>query len=194
MDHRVGSGTVIGEVAFFDGQPRSADIVACGDVELLVLSYETFERLADADPALAQLLLLDLGLAGSLPIDAGGVSVAPRKVLGECLVRSLPADEPDLVFVRVEIRGAMDEGTRTLRYDIVDKFDEVTKLSAMMRTTAFPASIIAQMMARGDTLRRGATPQEVANVILFLASDKASWVSGAVVPVDGGFLHRQDWF
>jgi CRP/FNR family cyclic AMP-dependent transcriptional regulator len=59
--HRVGSGTVIGEVAFFDGQPRSADIVASGDVELLVLSYESFERLAEADPALAQLLLLDLG-------------------------------------------------------------------------------------------------------------------------------------
>jgi lysine 6-dehydrogenase len=106
--------------------------------------------------------MLDLGLAGSLPIEAGGVSVAPRKVFGECLLRSLPADEPDLVFVRLEYRGAMDEGTRTLRYDIIDKFDPATKLSAMMRTTAFPASIIAQMMARGDTLRRGATPQEVA--------------------------------
>jgi saccharopine dehydrogenase-like NADP-dependent oxidoreductase len=35
-------------------------------------------------------------------------------------------------------------------------------LSAMMRTTAFPASIIAQMMASGDILMRGATPQEKA--------------------------------
>jgi 3-oxoacyl-[acyl-carrier protein] reductase len=43
-------------------------------------------------------------------------------------------------------------------------------------------------------LNRAATPEEVANVVLFLASERASWVSGAVVPVDGGFLHRESWF
>jgi 3-oxoacyl-[acyl-carrier protein] reductase len=43
-------------------------------------------------------------------------------------------------------------------------------------------------------LQRAATPEEVANVVLFLASDRASWVCGAVVPVDGGFLNRHDWF
>jgi saccharopine dehydrogenase-like NADP-dependent oxidoreductase len=31
-----------------------------------------------------------------------------------------------------------------------------------MRTTAFPASIIAQMMAKGAVKMRGATPQEKA--------------------------------
>jgi NAD(P)-dependent dehydrogenase (short-subunit alcohol dehydrogenase family) len=31
-------------------------------------------------------------------------------------------------------------------------------------------------------------PSEVAEVILFLASDKASFITGAILPVDGGFL------
>jgi len=31
-------------------------------------------------------------------------------------------------------------------------------------------------------------PHEVANAILFLASDDASFITGAILPVDGGFL------
>lgn len=106
--------------------------------------------------------MIDLGLCSSEEIVADFVKIKPRKVLGELLTRHLPADEPDYVLVRLEFAGKKDGETKKLRYDIVDKQDEATGLSAMMRTTAFPASIIAQMMARGEVNMRGATPQEKA--------------------------------
>lgn len=107
-------------------------------------------------------LLIDLGLTSSEAIDVDGVSITPRRVFGEMLTRTLPADEPDLVLIRLEFCGVIDNVQQTLQYNILDRFDEQTGLSAMMRTTAFPASIIAQVMARGQTTRRGAVPQELA--------------------------------
>ena len=35
-------------------------------------------------------------------------------------------------------------------------------------------------------MQRAATPEEVANAICFLASDEASFVTGVILPVDGG--------
>jgi len=106
--------------------------------------------------------MIDLGLCSSEEILVDYARITPRKVFGELLTKHLPADEPDYVLVRLEFVGKTNGETKKLRYDIVDKQDETTGLSAMMRTTAFPASIIAQMMANGEVLMRGATPQEKA--------------------------------
>ena len=109
--------------------------------------------------------MMDLGLCSSEEIMVDFQKVKPRKVFGELLQQHLPADGPDYVLVRLDFIGTSkteDQKPKTLRYDIVDRLDETTGISAMMRTTAFPASIIAQMMASGDVLSRGATPQEKA--------------------------------
>ena len=100
--------------------------------------------------------MIDLGLCSWDPIDVDGQQVKPRRVLGELLVKNLPHDEPDAVLVRVEVTG----GEKRLRYEIIDRYDPETGLSAMMRTTAFPASIVALMMARNQTTSKGALPQE----------------------------------
>jgi lysine 6-dehydrogenase len=104
--------------------------------------------------------MIDLCLCSSEPIEVNGKSVVPRRVFGELLVQNLPHDEPDVVLVRVEVSGHSGKAAKRLRYDIIDRQDPATGLSAMMRTTAFPASIVALMMGRGQTTAKGALPQE----------------------------------
>jgi CRP-like cAMP-binding protein len=52
--------SVLGEVAFLDGGPRSATIVGTTDGELLRLRMESFEVLSARDPELGRAILLDL--------------------------------------------------------------------------------------------------------------------------------------
>jgi len=54
-------GDLFGEVAFFDGRPRSADVVALEDSEALVLTQSAFQRLRLMHPRLALYFVLDLG-------------------------------------------------------------------------------------------------------------------------------------
>jgi CRP-like cAMP-binding protein len=52
--------SVVGELAFFDGRPRSATLDAVTDVEVVRLDEAGFERLAAAEPDLAHIMLRDL--------------------------------------------------------------------------------------------------------------------------------------
>ena len=127
--------------------------------KLRELDYKTIRYAGHCDKFKT---MIDLGLCSSEEITANYAKITPRSVFGALLTAHLPADEPDYVLIRLEFVGKSGNEMKRLRYDIVDKFDEATNLSAMMRTTAFPASIIAQMAAKGDVKMRGATPQELA--------------------------------
>jgi NAD(P)-dependent dehydrogenase (short-subunit alcohol dehydrogenase family) len=48
-----------------------------------------------------------------------------------------------------------------------------------------------QSMVRGIALRRIGEPVEIANVIRFLASDDASYISGTTIHIDGGVTARR---
>ena len=60
----IGPGEFFGELAFLDGGPRSATVVASADSRLLILSPREMDALIHAEPALATRMLA--GLAGHL--------------------------------------------------------------------------------------------------------------------------------
>jgi CRP-like cAMP-binding protein len=54
-------GDIFGELAFFDGEPRSAEVRAITESEALVMTPAGFDRLRLADPRLSLAFVMDLG-------------------------------------------------------------------------------------------------------------------------------------
>ena len=63
---KIAAGSVAGEQSFFDSQPRSANVWATSDGELLCLTQERYHQLAKQEPALVRELLFALGRILSL--------------------------------------------------------------------------------------------------------------------------------
>ena len=59
-------GAVFGEQAFMDGKPRSANVVAVTDGQVLVLTPEGFQQILETEPKVASQILFDLGRILSL--------------------------------------------------------------------------------------------------------------------------------
>ncbi len=111
-----------------------------------------------------------LGLLDSEPVKFDSSSVSPRQLIATLLEQKLPKNEPDVVLLRVTVTGVRGETPTQVIWEGIDYMDQAEGLTAMMRMTAFPASIVAQMLARGDITDKGALVQETSvPTSLFLA-------------------------
>lgn len=106
-------------------------------------------------------LLLELGFGSSEPISVGPSLMTARELFLELLKKKLPSTGPDVVLLRVELRGDGRHTPKILRFQLIDSLDENANITAMMRTTAFPTSVIAQMVAGGRIQGKGVrTPEQ----------------------------------
>lgn len=99
--------------------------------------------------------LIDLGFASNEPLMVGNTVRTNREFFIDLLKKRLNFGEADLVVARATITGFRKGVPTTVTYQLIDRYDERTRISAMMRTTAFPVSIIAQMLAHGIITDRG---------------------------------------
>lgn len=121
------------------------------------LDYKTIRYPGHCD---AIHMLKELGMMSKEPVETASGPVVPRDLLFKLLSDKLPKDEPDVVLVRVMVSGLKDKKPVQIVWDCIDYADQAAGLTAMMRMTAFPASIVAQMIARGDISERGVLRQE----------------------------------
>ena len=115
--------------------------------------------------------LKELGLFSKEKIRVDGAEVSPRAVLSKIFEGKFAGKGPDVTIMRLEahesiktagVRGLLGGRIkgRVASFTMVDHYDAKTDMSSMMRTTAFPASIVLQMMCSGAIEKHGAVLQE----------------------------------
>lgn len=103
----------------------------------------------------------ELGFLELDAVEVKGQRVAPRDLAVAVMGPRLRKQRPDLVALRVVVEAEGPDGEPvTHTWELVDRADEATGLSAMMRTTGFSLSITGQLQAAGRVPAGVHTPDE----------------------------------
>ena len=83
---------------------------------------------------------------------------------------------------------AIDHGAENIRVNaICPSFVETDLTAEVIRKAPDPSAVRRERISVHPIGRLG-QPQDIAGMAVYLASDEASWVTGAALPVDGGYL------
>jgi NAD(P)-dependent dehydrogenase (short-subunit alcohol dehydrogenase family) len=96
-------------------------------------------------------------------------------------------------------KGALDAATRSLAVELGPLGIRVNSVAPGVVDTALWASNkkvegVVEAVEQLTPLRRWANPDDVADVIVFLATDGARFVTGETISVDGGMAHSLDLY
>ncbi len=84
-------------------------------------------------------------------------------------------------------KGALHATTRSLARELASRGITVNCVSPGLIDTAMSAGAFDEAMIRQLVpLQRAGTPDDIAHAVAFLASDAASYITGQILPVNGG--------
>ena len=104
--------------------------------------------------------ILDLGFGSEKKIHVDHIEIVPRKLLIQLLKNKIPSVGQDVVLLKVFSKGLKNKKKIKLSYQMIDYYDSLNNITAMMRTTAYPVSIIAQMIEKNQIKKYGVKTSE----------------------------------
>jgi len=125
-----------------------------------------------------------------VPVLGDGSNIVVISSLGARLIVGKPGLENPSILAYASTKGALETlvknwaailGPRGIRVNAAAPGVIDTDMSSFTKTEAGRELALAM-----QALKRIGKPEDVADVVAFLASDGARWITGASIPVDGG--------
>jgi len=106
-------------------------------------------------------LIKALGFFDEKLVEVGNLHVSPRELTARLFERKLRIPEVlDIVAMLIKVSGTMNGRKVTDTYQMLDRYDEKHRVTAMARTTAYTASVVAQLVAKKALEEKGVVPPE----------------------------------
>ena len=107
-------------------------------------------------------VLRETGFFDKEPILINGVMISPLDFTSRLLFPKwkLQEGEEDLTIMQVITEGLKDGIRKRFTWDLFDRFDKVTGVHSMARTTGYTATMVARLLAKGLYKRKGISAPE----------------------------------
>ena len=128
-------------------------------------------------------ILKECGLFSRQPIKLHNKQVIPRELLEVLLDSKMKlGKEKDVTLLRIVVEGKKSGKPTTHIFEMIDFYDSEKDYTSMGKTTSFPASIAAQMIASGRITQRGSLfPEDIFQAELYQPLMDALRERGVVV-------------
>ena len=176
-----------------DAEAVAREVAALGELDVVVNCAGIIRRGAELDPAAFE-QVVDINLNGTMRVCAA--ARAGLKARRGCIVNTasmLSFFGGGLVPGYSASKGGVAQLTKSLAIAYAADGIRVNAIAPGWIATPLTQGLqddparSAQILAR-TPLGRWGTPEDIAGPVLFLASPEARFVTGAVLPVDGGYL------
>lgn len=108
-------------------------------------------------------VLKKTGFFDSKPVEIDGNKIKPIDFTSKILFGEwkLGEKEKELTIMEIAMEGRSEERSKKVIYRLLDRFDEVTGISSMARTTGYTATAVANFMLNGHLNQLGILPPEL---------------------------------